>query len=158
MIKLKDHHRTTIPFASVNRKWCWIVSVRYCGHLSGIPADLTGFRLIYQPPCFLWGERSIELYSIKVSLKAPPFPWHVGAAVKRVIVTPCPRLERTHRPNCLCHRPCLAVKYWAWRHRPSRREASVLWERGWEGMLTWREGGSCWEWWICSDRYILFPW
>lgn len=122
MIKLKDHHRTTIPFASVNRKWCWIVSVRYCGHLSG-------FRLIYQPPCFSWGERSIELYSIKVSLKAPPFPWHVGAAVKRVIVTPCPRLERTHRPNCLCHRPCLAVKYWAWRHRPSRRETRVLWER-----------------------------
>lgn len=25
--------------------------------------------------------------------------------MERVIVTPCPMLERTHGPNCPCHRP-----------------------------------------------------
>lgn len=35
----------------------------------------------------------------------PLHPWHVGPAVERVIVTPCPMLGRTHRPNCPCQRP-----------------------------------------------------
>lgn len=37
--------------------------------------------------------------------RSPLHPWHVGPAVERVIVTPCPMLERTHGPNCPCHRP-----------------------------------------------------
>lgn len=37
--------------------------------------------------------------------RSPLHPWHVGPAVERVIVTPCPMLGRTHGPNCPCHRP-----------------------------------------------------
>lgn len=74
--------------------------------------------------------------------------WHVGAALERVIVTSCPRLERTHRPNCPCHRPLLAVKYWI-RHQDS------TW-----GVGAQRSGGrigyheTCC---VCGSRYGVFP-
>ncbi len=72
MIKLKDHHWTTISFASVNRKWCWNDSVRYCGHLSGIPADLTRFRLIYQPPWFFMRREIDRAVLYKSLFKSTP--------------------------------------------------------------------------------------
>lgn len=84
---------------------------------------------IYQCYSVLRGERKMELYSMKVISPAPrthmhtytPSPfhhWHVRPAVERVIATPCPRLDRTHRPNCQRHRLLLAVKYWIWHHCP----------------------------------------
>lgn len=58
------------------------------------------------------GRRLCESY-LKFRHPRPPLRRrHVRAAAERVIGTPCPTADRTHRLNCPCHRPLLAVKYW----------------------------------------------